>query len=466
MSKNILKLGIVWPAFIGAAITASVLIFGAVRHAIIEDNETLVHSIAQSILPALLVNDAVQVEALMKALESYPGIEVAELISAEGAPIASYAKSDKSFDPTSTAFELASAADDPNQIHLSSPITFDSLIVANLHIAVNLWPTYMRIMTWLGVLLIVPSMAYVLVKQFRIKLRFERIADRHRGGSNGSGEDSFNLEEAIKGAMNEADISIEFQPIQRMSDAGLFGMDVVVCWRHPSGQTLHVSPSDFIGLAEKNGISLPFDDWLITSACSFAAKWQHQYGPLILTIGITANQFKDPLFAQRLRTICENAQYPHQLLELAVSEKSISANLQEAQLALQVFVKQGLSVMIDGFGLTNNAQDLLTVLPVRKVKLDARLVKRMNYDDSVIQLVQLLVDQALTRDVQVVADSIPTVNLQAKLREIGCFFGLGSYFSAPMTASAFSEYLSKRSLDVAEDASMKKPKSGYGFSVV
>ena len=92
MHKNFMKLVVACAAGLGACAIATVLIFNVVRHVIIEENKALVHSVAQSLLPALLVNDKEQVDALLKALEGYPGIESAELISAEGTSIASYAK--------------------------------------------------------------------------------------------------------------------------------------------------------------------------------------------------------------------------------------------------------------------------------------------------------------------------------------------------------------------------------------
>lgn len=449
MNKKLFWWGVVLPVSTAAVVVLVVLLFGVVRNALIEDNEALAQSVAQSILPALLVNDTEQVASLMKALESYPGIEVAELISADGAPIASYAKSDKAFHPMSSAFELASSAEDSNQIHVSSPITFDSLIVANLHIAVNLWPIYMRIISWLGLLLILPSVAYVLVKQFRIKLRFERVSPSH-SEDDGSGGNSFDMANAIKDAMNEADISIEFQPIHRMSDAGLFGMEVVVCWRHPSGQTLYVQPSDFLELAEKSGISIPFDSWLLTTSCSLASKWQHQYGPLVMTVGITSKQFSDSQFAQSLRNICEQAQYPHQLLELAIFESAVVEHGQKSHLAMQSFATHGLSVVLDKFGLTNRSHELLDMLPIRKVRLDARLVRRLNCDEAVTRLTQLLIDQSVARGVQVSAAEIQTAEQHLQLCNMGCLLGQGVYCGNPMTASAFSEFLSKYSFDISQ----------------
>jgi EAL domain-containing protein (putative c-di-GMP-specific phosphodiesterase class I) len=444
MSRKIIKLAVFVPTIVGALVLSSVLVFNAVRQVIIQDNEALVHAVAQSILPALLVNDSQQVEAMMKTLESYPGIQSAELISSFGAPIASYVRSSDVSDPMTSSFELASAADDPNRVHVMAPITFDSVIVANLHIAVNLWPTYLKIVTWLGIMLILPSAIYVFIKRLRLKLRFE-VVDKYDGPGHGGG--SFNLNRAVKAAMSDADISLEYLPIQRMSDGGLFGMEVVVSWRHPSGQTLYASPSDFVALAEKDGICLPFDDWLLTTACTQAACWQNQYGPLVLTLNISAAQFCDKSFPKKIRSICAMTQYPHQLLELEVNESLLTRNLQEALVNLAAFAEHGIEITIDAFGLSQSALEMLNVLPIKKVKLDRKLVSRMVFDAQIFELIDDTIKHAVRHDVQVMADGVEHTEQHEKLHSVGCLLGQGSFIAAPMTASDFEAFLASRPFD-------------------
>lgn len=441
MNKKIFKIAVAVSTAIGVLALIASLIFSVLRHQLIEDNEALVHSIAQSILPALLVNDAAQVQALMKALESYPGIESAELISAEGAPIASYARVDELSDPTSSSFALASASVDPNTVHVMAPITFDSLIVANLHIAVNLWPTYLRIMTWMGVLLILPSFLYMLVKHYRVKLRFERVFLNDKGGPGLSSNKDFDIDHALSQAMIDADINIDFQPIKRMTDGGIYGMEVVVCWLHPSGQTLHFSPSSFVTQAEENQIFLPFDDWLLSAACSSASEWQHRFGPLVLTINITSEQLKDAKLAKKIRTICEKTQYPYQLLELEITESALSSSIEEGRFAIHSLAQAGLAVTLDSFGLMKDSMELLAELPVRKVKLDSKLVKRMSHDESVFRLLQTTIAFAISNNVQVMADGIETREQLDVLKSFGCSLGQGPYINAPLSASKFSEFL-------------------------
>ncbi len=175
--KNIFKNAFIGGAAVAATAVALILVFHFLRHSLIQENEALAHFVAQSILPALLVNDTEQVASVMKSLESYPGIQTAELISSEGASLASFARDSHPIDFSGQGFELASALDDPQKLHVMTPLTFDSLIVANLHIAVNLWPIYLRLMMWAAILLMIPSVLYVLVKQLKLKVRFERVSD-------------------------------------------------------------------------------------------------------------------------------------------------------------------------------------------------------------------------------------------------------------------------------------------------
>lgn len=444
MSKKFIKIAVLTPALIVALAVVSIFAFQGVRHILVEENEVLVHSVAQSILPALLINDTQQVEALMKALESYPGVQAAELVNAEGAPIASYARAGQHLDPLSPTFELASVADDSNQVHVMAPITFDSLIVANLHIAVNLWPIYLRIMTWLGVLLIVPSAMYVLVKQLRIKIRFEKVSSDN---GSGHGDRSFDVNATTSQALSDADISLEYQPIRRLSDGGLFGMEVVACWRHPSGQTLYISPADFVALAKKTDIFLPFDNWLLTTACEKAAAWQHQYGPLILTINVSEAQFKDPAFPQKIREVCEATQYPHQLLELEVSESILSRQSQIALKTIQGFASRGLSISVRGFGLQQSSLQLMDMLPLNKIKLDRKLVMSMTNDSRIGQLIEATITHALSRDVQVVSDGVESAQQRAELQRMGSILGQGAYFDPPLAVREFEVLLRSRTFE-------------------
>ena len=440
--KKSIRLFLVVPTVALLILAAGYLGFRAIEQLIIEENEALVHSMAQRLLPALLAGDSQQVEQLLKTLEGNPGIQSAELISGAGIPLASYVRDGATMDAGQAQFALASADDAlaSQQLHVMAPLTFDTQILANLHIAVNLWPVYLRIIQWLGVLLIVPSIIYVLFKQLRLQLRIEKV---FHGGDPDAGSDDFDLDQTLQAALKDADISLEYHPIQRISDKGIFGAEVVICWNHPSGQTLHIAPSDFIAIAEANGLFLPFGTWVLESACKQMARWQHSYGPMVLALNIAPSQLMDLHFVETVRRICASTHYPYQLIEFEINEAALLSQ-PDAKACTRAFTQQGMSLTLDGFGLSPKAKDLLAEVSVHKVKLAPQLIKNIAHDDEMFTFVQSLVTYAQASDVQVMTDGLHSDAQANKLAEIGCDLGQGSLLNQPVSAELFENLLASQ----------------------
>lgn len=439
--KKPIRLFLMVPTVALLIVAVCYLSFKAIEQSIIEENEVLVHSMAQSLLPALLVGDTQQVDNLLKTLESYPGIQSAELVSGAGIPLASYARNGAGTDPARAEFALASADEgSSNDLHVMAPLTFDTQILANLHIAVNLWPAYLRIIQWLGLLLIIPSTLYVVVKQLRIKIRVEKFI-AHNGSGFGPGSDSeFNLDTALQDALKEAEISLEYQPIKRVSDKGIFGAEVIVCWKHPSGQTLHVSPSDFIALAERSGLFLPFAHWVLETACKQFSAWQHQHGPLVLALNIAPSQLSDSGFYQKVRDVCVTTQFPHQMIEFEINEAALLRS-PNALADVASFTQQGMSLTVDGFGLSTQSHELLQSNAIHKIKFAPQLIKNVAQDAEMCAHVRSFAHLAHAHDVQLMADGLHSDDQTEIMQKLGCVLGQGPHLSRALSSKQFEELL-------------------------
>lgn len=438
--KRSIRLFLMMPVVATLITAAGYLSFKVIEKSIVEENEALVHSVAQSLLPALLVGDTQQVDNLLKALENYPGIQSAELISGAGIPLASYLRDGTPEEALQSQFALASVDDilGSHGLHVMAPLTFDSQILANLHIAVNLWPAYLRVIQWLGLLLILPSILYVVVKQLRLKIRFERSINHDEADSDSDRE--FDLDGAFQDALKEADISLEYQPIKRISDKGIFGAEVVVCWRHPSGQTLHVSPADFIDLAERSGFFLPFSNWILESACKQFATWQQQYGPLILTLNISPSQLRDSDFYQKIRDVCVATGFPHQLIEFEINEKTLLQSC-SALADVTCLTQQGMSLTLDGFGLSARSQELLQITAIQKIKFAPQLIKSVVQDPDMLRHLRSIADLALDNDVQIMADGLQSDDQIEVMHQLGCILGQGPNLGQVLSPKKFEELL-------------------------
>lgn len=435
------------PHLVVALVVGAILIsgFGFVylRNALIDSKEQLAASFAQRVLDALMVNDAQQVAALMKSLEGVPGVQVAELVANNGQTLASFSRTGQPVDYAQQAqFELATHLDD-NQLHIMVPVSFDTQIIANLYLSIDLWASCTPYFAGFGAALLVFAALYVWVKQRHIKIRIEKNKQPPPSGGGGG---TFNVDNAMREALKEADITLKYVPIMRLADEGLFGVEVLVSWLHPSGQRLNISPADFIALAEKSGMFLPFGAWVMTTACHQAAIWHREHGPLALSLNLSASQLQNPSLVGQIHAACAAAQFPHQFIELEVNESLLLRQPALMKLAVQNLVDQGMSLTLDRFGSTHQSVALLQSFPIRKIKLDHKLLDFVAESSQSSGTLQMMTAFAIATNVTVMVDGLNSASQRQSLFDMGCVLGQGSYCGSAMSADALSEVLEARSL--------------------
>ncbi|PIT76518.1 EAL domain-containing protein [Limnohabitans sp. B9-3] len=430
-------------ALVVGAILVSGFGFVYLRNALIESKEQLAASFAQRVLGALMANDAQQVAVLMKSLEDVPGVQVAELVAHNGQTLASYSRAGQPVDYAQQAqFELATHLDD-NQLHIMVPVSFDTQIIANLYLSVDLWASCTPYFAGFGAAFLVFAALYVWVKQRRIKIRIEK---NNPPPSSGGGGGTFNVDNAMREALKDADITLKYVPIMRLADEGLFGVEVLVSWLHPSGQRLNISPADFIALAEKSGLFLPFGAWVMTTACHQAAIWHKQHGPLALSLNLSASQLQNPSLVGQIHAACAAAQFPHQFMELEVNESLLLRQSVLMKQAVQNLVDQGMSLTLDRFGSTHQSVALLQSFPIRKIKLDHKLLDFVVENNESSSTLQMMTAFAIATNVTVMVDGLNSAAQRQSLFDMGCVLGQGRYCGTAMSADALSAVLVARSL--------------------
>src|SRR6185369_717576 len=99
-------------------------------------------------------------------------------------------------------------------------------------------------------------------------------------------------------------------------------------WRDP--ELGDVAPAQFIAVAEESGFIVALGDWVLGQAVRQAALWRSKGMPLKVAVNVSALQFQQPDFVERVAHVLAGASLPGQLLELELTESILLRDADEA----------------------------------------------------------------------------------------------------------------------------------------
>jgi EAL domain-containing protein (putative c-di-GMP-specific phosphodiesterase class I) len=241
--------------------------------------------------------------------------------------------------------------------------------------------------------------------------------------------------------VREQQFELHYQPILSLATGEVAGAEALVRWRHPTLGLL--APAEFIPLAEATGAIVPLGEWILEQACQAATGWRAlgAGAPGYVSVNLSAVQLADPQFAPNLARILKVTGLGPNHLVLEVTE---SARLDQDVAAgtLRRVRATGVRLAIDDFGTGYAALGQLSRIPFDLVKIERSFVTTVGTDARAESLVTGIVDLARRLNVDVVAEGIEDGVQLARLREAGCAFGQGFYFSRPVPPDELVAFLS------------------------
>lgn len=102
----------------------------------------------------------------------------------------------------------------------------------------------------------------------------------------------------------------------------------------------------------------------------------------------------------------------------------------------------GMEVLLDDFGTGYSSLSILKNLPVTHMKIDRSFVRDLETAQDDREIVQGLVAMAHSLRLQVIAEGVESISQMEMLKEFGCDFAQGYFFSKPLPVS---ELLERRS---------------------
>jgi len=229
-----------------------------------------------------------------------------------------------------------------------------------------------------------------------------------------------------------------------MQDGRVVGAEALLRWQHP--ELGLISPVEFIPLAEDTGLIIPIGEWVLRTAAAQARVWLHGGWPgFVMAVNLSAVQFRHVELFQRITAVLTEVDLPANALELELTEAMAMDDPQAAMAVMQLLHGYGIRMSIDDFGTGYSSLSYLKRFKVYKLKIDQSFVRDIGTDPEDKAIVTAIINMASSLGLRAIAEGVETAEQLAFLRLHGCNEVQGYYFSKPLTAQAFDQFLAHQS---------------------
>ena len=259
----------------------------------------------------------------------------------------------------------------------------------------------------------------------------------YESAMNAAAEQRFELENALRLALERGEFAVSYQPLVDARDARIRAVEALLRWRHPVHGEL--SPSQFVPVAENLGLIGPIGEWVLDEACRQARAWREGCGPdLRLCVNVSGLSFDRGLVESVTGALARHG-LPPEALELELTESALFDETARTAETMRQLREIGVGVALDDFGTGYSSLSRIALLPISSIKIDRAFVSQIGGSGSAV--IGAMISLARHLRVSVVAEGVETPEQEAFLRAEGCTLLQGFRYSHPVDAQAMDVLL-------------------------
>ncbi len=250
----------------------------------------------------------------------------------------------------------------------------------------------------------------------------------------GAADERAIIQADLKHAIERRQIRVLYQPVMRIVDERLAGMEAFVLWEHPTLGRL--SLPEFEAAAEAAGLSGELWAYVFERCIRQGARWHRilqRDDPIYISINMSSQQLFQNDLVQNLRLIIGRETLPKGALRLEIAETLINANPEQAIEILDWLKSLNVSVALDEFGVSFSSLSYWHRLSIDAIKIDRSLVALSDKERSSAVVLKAVLTIAHELGKDVVAVGVDNDEDLAYVRALGCDFGQGFYYADLMT---------------------------------
>jgi diguanylate cyclase (GGDEF)-like protein/PAS domain S-box-containing protein len=246
------------------------------------------------------------------------------------------------------------------------------------------------------------------------------------------------LETELRRALERQEFETYYQVMVSLQTGRVWGFEALVRWQHPTRGL--VLPGEFIRVVEEIGLIVPLGQTILETAARQLRIWRSRFpeNPPLVSVNLSARHFLQPGLLDQCRRMLEEMQLSDCGLSLEITESAMISDPKSAIEIMNQLKSLRVKISLDDFGTGYSSLGYLHRFPLDSLKIDRSFVSRMMEDDEIVRTIITL---GRNLGMKVIAEGVETTEQAARLKELGCEFAQGYYFSVPVDARQATDLL-------------------------
>jgi diguanylate cyclase (GGDEF)-like protein len=246
--------------------------------------------------------------------------------------------------------------------------------------------------------------------------------------------DRVGLEYDLRSALTDEEFRLAYQPIYRVDDLAIVGVEALLRWQHPTRGRLQ--PDEFIPTLERTGQIREVGQWVLREACAQMAAWHARGDTLDLSVNVSGAQLNSDAIVEQIRdTLAQSGLSPGSLI-IEVTETTLMHNVEETVVRLQAIRELGVRIAVDDFGTGYSSLAYLQQFPVDCVKIDRIFTHAITTSPESKAMIAAVVKLANDLGLTTIAEGVETPAQLDLIRREGVGETQGFLLSRPLDPKA------------------------------
>jgi diguanylate cyclase (GGDEF)-like protein/PAS domain S-box-containing protein len=260
---------------------------------------------------------------------------------------------------------------------------------------------------------------------------------RHRAELTDARDRREQLRADLVGARERGELALTWQPIVALTDHRVTGVEALLRWHHPVYGD--VPPEEFLPVAERAGLAVDLQRWVLTEATATAVTLPAHGAPLRLGVNVSAQHLAAGTLVGDVTAALRDSGLSPERLVVELAESALTGErVSDDVTALRLM---GVHTALDDFGSGHSSLQGLGRLPLDIIKLDRSLLSRVDRDPHTRAICQAVVALGDALSIDIVAEGVETASQLGVLQALGCDYAQGYLLSRPVSLAALVELL-------------------------